>query len=146
MKKLKQLFAICTAPRKVHGTRDFEPDQALRLNFRNAPLQMVLDSIAKALGLIIEIKPNVAVNDKVDVWSNQPLSNTEALNLLEQVLHRHDCTLIQNGRRLVIMRTGDAKKTYIPIRPTMNYQGTFKVRGPAPSRGLFTPAASIWSN
>lgn len=144
MKKLKKLFALCVAPRQVNRTKSFAPDQTLRLNFRNAPLQMVLDHISDIAGFQVDVKSNVAVNDKVDIQSKQPVSHDEALNLLKQVLHEHGCTLIQNGRKLAIMRTQEAKKSYIPIRLAGNYQGILK--GPASSRGLFAPVASSWSN
>jgi len=144
MKKMKPLFAIHVVPHAAHRTRDLLPDQTLRLNFHNAPLQMVLDYIGDTLGLLIEVKPNVAVNDKVDAWSDQPLKSDEALNLLEQVLHRQGCTLIQNGHRLAIMKIEDAKKSYIPIRLARNHQGILKQT--VGSRGLFTSSASIFSN
>jgi type II secretory pathway component GspD/PulD (secretin) len=144
MKKLKKLLALYVPPRQVNCAGCFAADQTLRLNFCNVPLKTVLDYIGNAAGFLVEVKSNVAVNDKVDIRSKQPLSHDEALDLLERVLHKRGCTLVQNGRRLSIMRTEDAKKTYIPIRLAGNYQGILK--GPASSRGLFAPVASSWSN
>ncbi len=144
MKKLKKLLALYVAPRQVNCAGSFAPDQTLSLNFRNVPLQTVLDYIGNAAGFLVEVKSNVAVNDKVDIRSNQRLNTDEALKLLEQVLHKRGCTLVRNGRKLSIMRTDEAKKTYIPIRLAGNYQGMLK--GSSSSRGLFAPIASSWSN
>src|SRR5579872_1095087 len=119
----KQLSASRIAPHNAHRTQDLQPDKTLRLNFHNAPLQLVLDYIGNALGLLIEVKPNVAVNDKVDARSDQPLNNDEALNLLEEVLQKQGCTLVQNGHGLAIMRIEDAKRSYIPIRLARNHPG-----------------------
>ena len=147
MKKLKKLLALYAAPRQVNFAGSFVAEQTLRLNFRNVPLQTVLDCIGNAAGFMVEVKSNVAVNEKVDIQSNQRLSEDEALNLLEQLLHKRGCTLIQNGRKLSIMRTEDAKKSYIPIRLAGHYHGILK--GPASSRALFAPVAPVapnWSN
>lgn len=144
MKKLKQLFAIYATPQKVNRTGDFAPGQTLRLKFRNTPLRKVLGYLSKSVGLMIDVQPNVAVDERVDAFSDQPLSHDEALNLLEKILHEQGCTLIQNGRTLAIMRTEDAKKSYIPIRLTRNHAAIHKEL--ASSIRLFTPAASTWSN
>lgn len=115
----------------------------LHMNFRNAPLKTVLDYLSDATGVAVDIKANVALNNRVDAWSSEPMAYDQALGLLEQVLHKTGCTLIQHGRRLAIMRTAEAKKSYIPIRLAKNHQGI--LNGTA-SRSLFTSAASPWAN
>lgn len=144
MKKAKKWPAVYPAFQNVNKTQGFAPAQTLHLGFRNAPLRIVLDYIGKMTGLIIEVKPNVVVNNLIDVYSDRPLNNHEALGLLEQTLHKQGCTIIQNGRWIAIMRTEDAKKTYIPIRFDRSYQGIRN--GPASSRSLFSQVASLCSN
>ncbi len=92
------------------------PDRNLHLNFHNTPLGSVLDFMSDTAGFMIEVKSNVTLHERVDFWSNEPLDNDHALDLLGQVLHKRGCTVIKNGRKLSIMRTQDAKKSYIPLR------------------------------
>jgi len=46
----------------------------LRMNFRGASLDQVLNYLSEASGFIINLKPGVSVRGKVDVWSNDPLT------------------------------------------------------------------------
>ncbi|MBT7298082.1 MAG: hypothetical protein HN849_01135, partial [Victivallales bacterium] len=52
------------------------PAGKIRLNFRNAPMDAVLDHLSRAAGFVI-IK-DVPVAGTVDVWSHQPMSPDEA--------------------------------------------------------------------
>src|SRR6266852_6741015 len=47
-------------------------DKGLRFNFRNVPLQRVLEYLSDAAGFIIILETRV--EGTVDAWSNQPLS------------------------------------------------------------------------
>src|SRR6187402_3762868 len=58
----------------------------LRMNFRGASLDQVLTYFTEAAGFIINVKPGTSVRGKVDIWSAQPVSKEEALNLLDSVL------------------------------------------------------------
>ena len=61
-----------------------QPDNSernLRLNFRGVPLEMVLNYLSEAAGFVI-LPGQADVKGKVDVWSNQPLSKDEAVQLL----------------------------------------------------------------
>jgi len=84
-----------------HGTND------LRLNFRNAPLDRVLNYMSEAAGFIIvlEAKPR----GTVDVWSNTPVTRDEAVNLLDQALKKNGYAAIRNGRTLTIVPRDEAK-------------------------------------
>ncbi len=55
-------------------------EKGLRLNFRGVSLDTVLSYLSDAAGFIIVLETKV--EGKVDVWSNQPLSKDEAVNLL----------------------------------------------------------------
>jgi general secretion pathway protein D len=87
--------------------------KALRLNFRNAPLEAVLKYMSAAAGFIIH--PKTDVTGKVTVWSDQPLTSDEAVTLLTRILNDNGYTLLPEGRTLTIIRTSDASKSDIPV-------------------------------
>lgn len=90
--------------------------EGLRLNFRNVPLEMVLNYLSDAAGFIIVLDPAVRdVKGKVDVWSNQPLSKDEAVNVLNSVLNKNGYTAIRNDRTLTIVNKDEAKTKAIPV-------------------------------
>src|SRR6267154_1129811 len=87
----------------------------IRMNFRGASLDMVLNYLTEAAGFIINIKPGTSVRGKVDVWSNDPLTREEALNLLDTVLNQNNLAAIRNGRMLTIVNRDEAKTQNIPV-------------------------------
>jgi type II secretory pathway component GspD/PulD (secretin) len=100
---------IFTPPAKVTNG-----DKELRLNFRGAPIEMVLSYLSDAAGFIIEL--NTPVKGKVDVWSSQPVSKEEAVDILNSVLNKNGYAAIRNGRRLTIVSKSDALHADIPVR------------------------------
>ena len=86
----------------------------LRLNFRGAPIELVLNYLSDAAGFIIQL--NTPVHGTVDVWSKQPVSRDEAVNLLNTMLNRNGYAAIRNGRLLTIMSRDDALHGDIPVR------------------------------
>ena len=86
----------------------------LQLNFRGAPIEMVLSYLSEAAGFIIQL--NTPVHGTVDVWSKQPVSREEAVNLLNTVLNHNGFAAIRNGRLLTIMSRDDALHGDIPVR------------------------------
>lgn len=91
-----------------------ESEKGLRLNFRNAPLEMVLNYLSDAAGFVIV--PEVDVRGKVDVWSNQPLTKDEAVDVLNSVLSKNKFAAIRNGRMLYIIDKESAKTRDIPVK------------------------------
>ena len=90
------------------------PEEAtLRLNFRGAPLDLVLNYLSEAAGYTIVLE--TSVRGTVDVWSNQPLTRAEAVSLLNSVLNKNGYAALQNGRTLTILSKDDAKKRDIPV-------------------------------
>jgi len=73
----------------------------LRLNFRNAPLDLVLEYLSTAAGFVI-IK-ETTVRGEINAWSKEPVTKAEAVELLNRALSRNGYTLIQNGRLLTIL-------------------------------------------
>ena len=99
------------APAQAIGTNN--PDE-LRLNFRNAPLEMVLNYLSDAAGFIIVL--DTAVNGNVSVISTHPMTRDEAVDLLNEVLNKNGYAAIRNGRTLTIVDKNDAKNRDIPVK------------------------------
>src|SRR5207247_8601879 len=91
-----------------------DSEKGLRLNFRGVPLDMVLNYLSEAAGFIIVLETEL--KGKVDVWSNQPLSKEEAIDLLNTVLAKNGYAAIRNGRTLKIVSRDEAKTKDIPVR------------------------------
>jgi len=89
-------------------------EKGLRLNFRGAPLELVLDYLSEAAGFII--KPEVDVKGKVDVWSAQPLTKDEAVELLNSVLSKNGYAVLREGRTLTILTKEEARRRSIPVK------------------------------
>lgn len=89
-------------------------EKGLRLNFRNAPLELVLNYLSEAAGFIII--PEADVRGRVDVWSNEPLTRDEAVEVLGRVLSKNGFALLRNGRTLTVVTKDEAKKRDIPVR------------------------------
>ncbi len=90
------------------------PDRPLRLNFRNAPLEMVLSYLSEAAGFIIV--PEAEIRGKIDVWSNQAVSKEEALSILDTALNKNGLSALRNGRTLTIVSKETAKRRDIPVK------------------------------
>ena len=103
-------------PTPAPATARLNGETGLRLNFRGVPLEMVLNYLSDAAGFIINIKPGTDVKGKVDVWSNQPLSKDEAVDLLNTVLNQNGFAAVRKERTLTIMSRKDAKTEDIPVR------------------------------
>jgi type II secretory pathway component GspD/PulD (secretin) len=76
---------------------------------------MVLNYLSEAAGFIINVKPGTSVRGKVDVWSNDPLTKEEALDLLDTVLIQNSLAAIRNGKVLTIVNRDEAKTQSIPV-------------------------------
>jgi general secretion pathway protein D len=86
----------------------------LRLNFRGASLESVLNYMSEAAGFIIVLEAQP--RGKVDMWSSQPLTRDEAVDLLNSVLNRNGYAAIRKGRTLTIVNKDEAKTKAIPVR------------------------------
>jgi general secretion pathway protein D len=89
-------------------------EKGLRLNFRNAPLELVLNYLSEAAGFII-MPGGADVSGKLTVWSAQPLTKEEAVGVLSTALTKNGYTAILNGRTLKILSTDTAKKEESPV-------------------------------
>src|SRR5215207_4633345 len=86
----------------------------LRFNFRNAPLETVLNYMSDAAGYIIVLE--TPVRGTVDAYSSQPVTREEALQLVNGALNKNGYTSIVQGRTITISSKDDAKKKNLPIR------------------------------
>lgn len=79
-----------------------EAGNALHLNFRSAPLRLVLEYLSDAAGFVIN--QEAQVNGTVDVWSKEAVTRNEAVELLDSVLRRNGFAVVRNGRILTVMQ------------------------------------------
>jgi type II secretory pathway component GspD/PulD (secretin) len=85
----------------------------LRLNFHGAPLSAVLEHLSAAAGFVINLE--TPVQGTVDLWSRDPVTKEEALQLLASVLKKHGCTVVRNGRILNIVALDSAKTANLEV-------------------------------
>ena len=102
-------------PAQAVGTNN---SNELRLNFHNAPLDMVLNYLSDAAGFIIVLDTHV--NGNVTIVSTHPVSQDEAVNLLNTELNRNNYAAIRSGRTLTIVDKSDAKTRNIPVKTGNN--------------------------
>ncbi|MEY4917359.1 MAG: putative ral secretion pathway protein [Verrucomicrobiota bacterium] len=101
-------------PPEAKGTNANE----LRMNFKNAPLEMVLNYLSDAAGFIIVL--DTQVRGSVSVISSQPVTKDEAVDLLNSVLNKNGYAAIRDGRTLTIVDKNDAKTRDIPVKSGNN--------------------------
>ena len=86
----------------------------LRFNFRNAPLETVLNYMSEAAGYIIVLE--TPVRGTVDAFSSQPVTRDEALQLLNGALNKNGFSSLVQGRTITISSKEEARKKNLPIR------------------------------
>src|SRR5258706_15786499 len=78
----------------------------LRFNFRGAPLETVLNYMSEAAGFIIVLE--TPVRGTVDMWSAQPVTREESIQLLNSALSKNGYSAVVQGRTIVISSKDDA--------------------------------------
>jgi hypothetical protein len=104
---------VATDPADMEASATPGPDGIL-LNFRNAPLDMVLSHMSEAAGFVIVL--DTTVRGSVNVISSHPVSKDEAVDLLNAVLNKNGYAAIRNGRTLTIVDKATAKTRNIPVK------------------------------
>lgn len=79
----------------------------LRMNFHGAPLNLVLNYLSDAAGFVINKQTDI--RGSVEVWSKQPITKDEAIELLSSVLKKNGYALTRNGRILTIVGSDSVK-------------------------------------
>jgi type II secretory pathway component GspD/PulD (secretin) len=85
----------------------------LNINFKNAPMDMVLNYLSDAAGFIIILDTRVAGTVSI---SGKHLTKDEAVDLLNSVLNKNGFAAIRSGRTLTIVDKNDAKTRNIPVK------------------------------
>lgn len=91
-------------------------DEKISLNFKDVPLESVLEYLSEAAGYVILADESVTGN--VTVISKQTLNKEEALDLLDTILNEKGYTAVRrgtNGRILKIVRLDDAPSEDLPV-------------------------------
>ena len=91
-----------------------EQNRKYTLNFRNASLETVLNYFSETGGLIIVLQAQASGN--VDVWSDEALTKTQAIDVLDAVLEPKGLAAILNGRTLSIMNRDAARTRNLPVK------------------------------
>ena len=86
----------------------------IQMNFRNAPLEQVLEYLSEAAGFIIVL--DAPVKGTVNVISAKPLSQDEAVDFLSSALNKNGLAAIRDGRTLTIVDRLSAKTRDIPVK------------------------------
>jgi general secretion pathway protein D len=106
--------AIADSTAQTQAVNSNSGTNGLRLNFRNAPIDLVLNYMSEAAGFIIEMDANVRGN--VSVISSHPMSKDEAVDLLNSVLNRNGYAAIRSGERTLKIMDKAAAKLNNPVR------------------------------
>lgn len=86
----------------------------IRMNFRDASLDEVLEYLSERAGLIVVRTADV--DGRVTVFSRQPIPVSEAISVLNTVLKEKGYAAILLGKTLKIVTFADASKESIPVR------------------------------
>jgi general secretion pathway protein D len=89
-----------------------DTEKGMRLNFRGVSLEMVLNYFSEAAGFIIV--PKTDIRGRVDVWSEEPLTKDEAVDVLNNVLGRNGYAAFRSGRTLNIVNKDEMKQKALP--------------------------------
>ncbi|MBE7538585.1 MAG: hypothetical protein HS122_09265 [Opitutaceae bacterium] len=108
------LPAVKAATTGPDSSSSYPKDGTLRFNFRGAPLEAVLNYMSDAAGFVIILE--TPVRGTVDMWSAQPVSKAEAIQLLNLALNKNGYTATLQGRNLIVASREEAKKKNLPIR------------------------------
>jgi general secretion pathway protein D len=106
--------AVAPTNETVSASTEGNGTNGLRLNFRNAPIDLVLNYLSDAAGLIIEL--DTPVRGNVSVISSHSMTTDEAVDLVNSVLNKNGYAAIRNGRTLTILDKNDAKTRDIPVK------------------------------
>ena len=99
-------------------TNDVSSTHVVNLNFRNVPLESVLNYLSDAAGFIILVE--TSVDDPVTIVSEQPVTPDEAVDLLNAELSRDHCIAIREGRTLTIAAKTEALALNQPVKTGNN--------------------------
>src|SRR3569833_2779165 len=88
--------APARAPATRPATRATTQPARISLNFKDTPLDTVLDSLSQTAGF--EVIKDGAVDTRVTLISKQPLTEQEAITMLNAALRGNGFTVIREGK------------------------------------------------
>lgn len=103
-----------TRPTQIPAPAANGGSAGIQMNFRNAPLEQVLEYLSEAAGFIIVL--DAPVKGTVNVISAKPMSQDEAVDFLSSVLNKNGLAAIRDGRTLTIVDRAAAKTRDIPVK------------------------------
>jgi general secretion pathway protein D len=106
--------APAATPANVNNGTNSNSDE-VRMNFQDASLETVLKYLSEAAGFIINVKPGTSIRGKVNIFSGQPVSKEEAVDLLDTALIQNGLAAIRTGRRITIVNRDEAKTQHVPV-------------------------------
>jgi general secretion pathway protein D len=104
---LAAIGVLLTGAVPVHGA------SKLHMDFRGASLDTVLEYLSEAAGFIINKQTDV--RGTVDIWSKEPLTRDEAVQLLNSALKKNGYAAIRSGRILTIISAENAKSSDLEV-------------------------------
>jgi general secretion pathway protein D len=102
------------APREQNANLATGNAPGILMNFRNAPLEQVLEYLSEAAGFIIVL--DAPVKGTVNVISAKPMSQDEAVDFLSSALNKNGLAALRDGRTLTIVDRASAKTRDIPVK------------------------------
>lgn len=88
-------------------------NRQIKLNFRDAELDTVLDHLSRTAGFSVVKK--ATIQGSVTAWSHEPLTPSEAVELLNTVLSTKGMAAVKSGKTLMIVSCEEAKTYDLPV-------------------------------
>jgi general secretion pathway protein D len=88
------------------------------LNFRDTPIEQVLNYLSDAGGFIIQL--DTRVSGTISVYSAQPVGKEDVVNVLNSALARNGYSVVRSGRILRVMSHDRALQSQLPVKISNN--------------------------
>lgn len=85
----------------------------INLNFRDTQIDQVLSYLSDAAGFIIQL--DTRVSGTISVYSAQPVSKEDVVNVLNSALARNGYSVVRSGRILRVMSRDAALHSQVPV-------------------------------
>jgi type II secretory pathway component GspD/PulD (secretin) len=92
-----------------------DTNATIELNFRQAPLEQVLNYLSEAAGFVVALETSISRNATVDLWSQQKVSPKDAVRALDASLKRNGYSAIEDNNVLTIVSSGNRTSVGIPV-------------------------------